>query len=92
MTNGNFGTQVVANEMYAQAFVAFDVGRVVVTSSLDLELLLLDLEPPLLDLEPLLLDLEPLSRPCRVVNGTSDSPAAEDDRAFAFAELLFFWD
>jgi alpha-glucoside transport system permease protein len=27
MTNGNFGTQVVANEMYAQAFVAFDVGR-----------------------------------------------------------------
>ncbi|MGI9135547.1 MAG: carbohydrate ABC transporter permease [Candidatus Nanopelagicales bacterium] len=27
MTNGNFGTQVVANEMYAQSFVAFDVGR-----------------------------------------------------------------
>jgi alpha-glucoside transport system permease protein len=27
MTNGNFGTQVVANEMYAQAFVAFDVGK-----------------------------------------------------------------
>lgn len=27
MTNGNFSTQVVANEMYAQAFVAFDVGR-----------------------------------------------------------------
>lgn len=27
MTNGNFGTQVVANEMYAQAFVSFDVGR-----------------------------------------------------------------
>jgi alpha-glucoside transport system permease protein len=27
MTNGNFGTQVVANEMYSQAFVAFDVGR-----------------------------------------------------------------
>jgi alpha-glucoside transport system permease protein len=27
MTNGNFGTQVVANEMYAQAFVQFDVGR-----------------------------------------------------------------
>ena len=27
MTNGNFGTQVVANEMYAQAFDAFDVGR-----------------------------------------------------------------
>jgi alpha-glucoside transport system permease protein len=27
MTNGNFGTQVVANEMYSQAFVQFDVGR-----------------------------------------------------------------
>lgn len=27
MTNGNFGTQVVANEMYAQSFVQFDVGR-----------------------------------------------------------------
>ena len=27
MTNGNFGTQVVSNEMYAQAFVQFDVGR-----------------------------------------------------------------
>jgi alpha-glucoside transport system permease protein len=27
MTNGNFGTQVIANEMYAQAFVQFDVGR-----------------------------------------------------------------
>ena len=27
MTNGNFGTQVVANEMYAQAFVQFDIGR-----------------------------------------------------------------
>lgn len=27
MTNGNFGTQVVANEMYAQAFVQFDYGR-----------------------------------------------------------------
>jgi alpha-glucoside transport system permease protein len=27
MTNGNFGTQIVANEMYAQAFVQFDVGR-----------------------------------------------------------------
>ena len=24
MTNGNFGTQVVANEMYAQSFVQFD--------------------------------------------------------------------
>ena len=27
MTNGNFGTQVVANEMYAQSFVQFNVGR-----------------------------------------------------------------
>jgi len=27
MTNGNFGTQIVANEMYSQAFVQFDVGR-----------------------------------------------------------------
>jgi len=27
MTNGNFGTQVIANEMYAQSFVQFDVGR-----------------------------------------------------------------
>jgi len=27
MTNGNFGTQVVANEMYAQSFVQFDYGR-----------------------------------------------------------------
>jgi len=27
MTNGNFGTQIVSNEMYAQAFVQFDVGR-----------------------------------------------------------------
>jgi alpha-glucoside transport system permease protein len=27
MTNGNFGTQVVANEMYAQSFVQFDAGR-----------------------------------------------------------------
>jgi alpha-glucoside transport system permease protein len=27
MTNGNFGTQVVANEMYAQSFVQFDKGR-----------------------------------------------------------------
>jgi alpha-glucoside transport system permease protein len=27
MTNGNFGTQIVANEMYAQAFVQFDYGR-----------------------------------------------------------------
>jgi alpha-glucoside transport system permease protein len=27
MTNGNFGTQVLANEMYAQAFVQFDKGR-----------------------------------------------------------------
>ena len=27
MTNGNFGTQVVANEMYAQAFVQDDKGR-----------------------------------------------------------------
>ena len=27
MTNGNFGTQVVANEMYAQAFVRFEYGR-----------------------------------------------------------------
>ena len=26
MTNGNFGTQVVANEMYAQSFVQFDYG------------------------------------------------------------------
>jgi alpha-glucoside transport system permease protein len=27
MTNGNFGTQIVANEMYAQSFVQFDKGR-----------------------------------------------------------------
>jgi alpha-glucoside transport system permease protein len=27
MTNGNFGTQVIANEMYAQSFVQFDKGR-----------------------------------------------------------------
>lgn len=27
MTNGNFGTQVVANEMFAQAFVRFEYGR-----------------------------------------------------------------
>ena len=27
MTNGNFGTQVLANEMYAQSFVQFDSGR-----------------------------------------------------------------
>jgi alpha-glucoside transport system permease protein len=27
MTNGNFGTQVVSNEMYAQSFVQFDYGR-----------------------------------------------------------------
>jgi alpha-glucoside transport system permease protein len=27
MTNGNFGTQVVANEMYAQSFVQFDKGE-----------------------------------------------------------------
>lgn len=27
MTNGNFGTQIVPNEMYAQAFVQFDIGR-----------------------------------------------------------------
>jgi len=27
MTNGNFGTQVLANEMYAQSFVQFDAGR-----------------------------------------------------------------
>ena len=27
MTNGNYGTQIVANEMYAQAFVQFDIGR-----------------------------------------------------------------
>jgi alpha-glucoside transport system permease protein len=27
MTNGNFGTQIVANEMYAQAFVQFNIGR-----------------------------------------------------------------
>jgi alpha-glucoside transport system permease protein len=27
MTNGNFGTQVVANEMYSQAFVQFNYGR-----------------------------------------------------------------
>jgi alpha-glucoside transport system permease protein len=27
MTNGNFGTQVLSNEMYAQAFVQFDKGR-----------------------------------------------------------------
>jgi alpha-glucoside transport system permease protein len=27
MTNGNFGTQVVANEMYAQSFVQFNAGR-----------------------------------------------------------------
>lgn len=27
MTNGNFGTQVLANEMYAQSFVQFDKGR-----------------------------------------------------------------
>jgi alpha-glucoside transport system permease protein len=27
MTNGNFGTQIVANEMYAQSFVQFDYGR-----------------------------------------------------------------
>ena len=27
MTNGNYGTQIVANEMYSQAFVQFDVGR-----------------------------------------------------------------
>ncbi|NDA50274.1 MAG: sugar ABC transporter permease, partial [Actinobacteria bacterium] len=26
-TNGNYGTQIVANEMYAQAFVQFDIGR-----------------------------------------------------------------
>jgi alpha-glucoside transport system permease protein len=27
MTNGNFGTQIVANEMYAQSFVQFNYGR-----------------------------------------------------------------
>jgi len=27
MTNGNYGTQVVANEMYAQSFVQFNAGR-----------------------------------------------------------------
>ena len=27
MTNGNFGTQVLANEIYAQSFVQFDKGR-----------------------------------------------------------------
>jgi alpha-glucoside transport system permease protein len=27
MTNGNFGTQVVANEMYAQSFVQFNQGH-----------------------------------------------------------------
>jgi len=27
MTGGNFGTQVLANEMYSQAFVQFDLGR-----------------------------------------------------------------
>jgi alpha-glucoside transport system permease protein len=27
MTGGNFGTQVLANEMYSQSFVQFDVGR-----------------------------------------------------------------
>ncbi|MEZ5115287.1 MAG: sugar ABC transporter permease [Candidatus Nanopelagicales bacterium] len=27
MTNGNFGTQIVANEMYSQSFVQFDYGR-----------------------------------------------------------------
>jgi len=27
MTNGHFGTQVLSNEMYAQAFVQFDKGR-----------------------------------------------------------------
>ncbi|MFJ9521380.1 carbohydrate ABC transporter permease [Kitasatospora sp. NPDC101801] len=27
MTGGNFGTQVLANEMYAQSFTQFDVGR-----------------------------------------------------------------
>ncbi|MFD0330283.1 carbohydrate ABC transporter permease [Streptacidiphilus monticola] len=27
MTGGNFGTQVLANEMYSQAFVQFNVGR-----------------------------------------------------------------
>jgi alpha-glucoside transport system permease protein len=27
MTGGNFGTQVLANEMYSQSFVQFNVGR-----------------------------------------------------------------
>jgi alpha-glucoside transport system permease protein len=27
MTGGNFGTQVLANEMYSQSFVQFDYGR-----------------------------------------------------------------
>ena len=27
MTNGNFGTQVLANDMYARAFGNFDIGR-----------------------------------------------------------------
>jgi alpha-glucoside transport system permease protein len=27
MTGGNFGTQVLANEMYSRAFVEFNVGR-----------------------------------------------------------------
>jgi alpha-glucoside transport system permease protein len=27
MTNGNFGTQILANEMYAQSFVQFDKGK-----------------------------------------------------------------
>ena len=27
MTNGNFGTQIIANEMYAQSFVQFNQGR-----------------------------------------------------------------
>ena len=27
MTNGNFGTQIIANEMYKQSFVQFDYGR-----------------------------------------------------------------
>jgi alpha-glucoside transport system permease protein len=27
MTGGNFGTQILANEMYSQAFVQFDTGR-----------------------------------------------------------------
>ncbi len=27
MTNGNFGTQIVANEMYSQSFVSFNYGR-----------------------------------------------------------------